>query len=393
MAKDTTHNQLIPGAEALDPLTYFEVINRRKVTLALQGMTIASTGIIGGLLWFRGHLTPGMILLGFSVYTIVLLLLNLRGKLSLSLAGLLWLFPIVLTLLMIDGEGLHDPGMLGFSLYMIVAVLLMGKNFLPVSWGISSIAVIFIFVSEKLQLFSWTQDMRYTSSFIDLITVLVILSVATGILWIVMDIIEVTIRRLVMGENQITEAYDLTLEGWSKALEMRDKETRGHSRRVTLLTMKIAEQMGIPKEEIYNLRRGALLHDIGKMAIPDIILHKPGQLDEEEWEIIRQHPGYAHEMLKDIEFLEPALAIPLYHHERWDGDGYPNGLSGKEIPLGARIFSVVDNWDALNSNRPYRTAWKQEDVITYINEESGKKFDPQIVSIFLAIIRADYTMC
>jgi putative nucleotidyltransferase with HDIG domain len=321
------------------------------------------------------------------------LLLNLRGRLVVSLSGLLWLFPTMLTVLMIEGEGLHDPGMVGFGIYLIAAALLMGKRFLPAAWGISIGMVFIIFIVEKFRLISWTLDMRYNASFIDLITVLVILSVGTAILWIVMDIIEGTISKLVYGEHQVTKAYDLTLEGWSRALEMRDKETRGHSRRVTLLTMKIGEQMGISSDDLYHFRRGALLHDIGKMAIPDVILHKPGSLDDEEWDVIRKHPDYAYEMLKDIEFLEPALEIPLYHHEQWDGRGYPNGLSGEEIPLSARIFSVVDNWDALNSNRPYRSAWKQEDVVTYISEESGKKFDPNIVSVFLAIIKADYTMC
>ncbi len=129
------------------------------------------------------------------------------------------------------------------------------------------------------------------------------------------------------------------------------------------------------------------------MAIPDAILRKPGSLDEEEWIIVKQHPGYAYEMLKDIEFLSPALEIPLYHHERWDGKGYPNGLTADEIPLSARIFTVVDNWDALHSNRPYRTAWDQTDVINYLKQEAGKKFDPEVVGIFLALLDADYTMC
>ncbi|MBN2044546.1 MAG: HD-GYP domain-containing protein [Anaerolineales bacterium] len=380
-------------ADKFDLLTYFEIINRRKVTLILQGLLLLATSLIGGLLLFRGHNTPGQILLAFSVILIILLLLNLRGNYKASLIGLVWVSPVMLTLLMIEGEGLHDPGMAGFSLYVIAATLLMGKRYLPIAYGISIGMVAFIYISENAQLFSWTFDMRYTASFIDLITALVMLSIITAVLWIVMDIIEVTINKLITGEHQIKEAYDLTLEGWSRALEMRDKETRGHSRRVTLLTLKIGQRMGIPQEKLHHFRRGALLHDIGKMAIPDVILHKPGSLDEKEWKVIKKHPDYAYEMLKDIDFLEPALEIPLFHHERWDGQGYPKGLSGEEIPLAARIFAVVDNWDALNSNRPYRSAWNQEDVISYINQESGKKFDPQIVSIFLAIIRADYTMC
>ncbi|MFN2144407.1 MAG: HD-GYP domain-containing protein, partial [Anaerolineales bacterium] len=296
-------------------------------------------------------------------------------------------------ILMIEGEGLHDPGMIGFGLYVIVAALLMGKRFLPAAWAISAAMMVFIYLAENLELFAWTESRHYTSSPVDLIIVLVILTVGTAVFWIVMDIIEETISKLVWSENQIKEAYDLTLEGWSRALEMRDKETQGHSRRVTNLTLKIGKRMGFTQDELFHIRRGALLHDIGKMAISDNILHKPGSLDEEEWEIVRQHPGYAYEMLKDIEFLIPALEIPLYHHERWDGNGYPNGLTADEIPLSARIFTVVDNWDALHSNRPYRTAWKQADVIDYFKQESGKKFDPEIINLFLSLLEADYTMC
>ncbi|MFN2144406.1 MAG: HD-GYP domain-containing protein [Anaerolineales bacterium] len=381
------------GAKAFDLLTYYEIIDRRRVALTLQGLILTASSLIGGLLLSQGFNTPGMILLGFSAVTIILIILNLRGNILASVAGLLWLFPVILSTLMIDGEGLHDPGMIGFGLYVIVAALLMGKRFLPIAWAISSVMVGFIYLSETFPFFSWTEDIRYTSSFLDLVIVLVILTVGTAVFWIVMDIIEETVNKLIIGEHQIKEAYDLTLEGWSRALEMRDKETQGHSRRVTNLTLKIGERMGFSQEDLFHLRRGALLHDIGKMAVPDAILHKPGSLDEEEWEIIRQHPGYAYEMLKDIEFLIPALEIPLHHHEQWDGKGYPNGLAANQIPLSARIFAVVDNWDALLSNRPYRTAWNKADVINYLKQESGKKFDPEVVEIFLCLLEADYTMC
>ena len=149
-------------------------------------------------------------------------------------------------------------------------------------------------------------------------------------------------------------AYDATLEGWSRALDLRDKETEGHTQRVTEITERLASMLNIDDATIIHLRRGALLHDIGKMGIPDSILLKPETLTEEEWAIMRKHPQYAYEMLSMIDYLRPALDIPYCHHERWDGKGYPRGLKGEEIPLAARIFSVVDVWDALTSNRPYR---------------------------------------
>lgn len=181
-------------------------------------------------------------------------------------------------------------------------------------------------------------------------------------------------------------AYDLTLEGWSKALEIRDQETEGHAQRVTSLTIRLTEEMGVPRSQTIHIRRGALLHDIGKMGIPDKILHKPGPLTEEEWLVVKKHPQTAFELLLPIPFLHKALDIPYCHHERWDGSGYPRGLKGEEIPLAARIFSVVDVWDALTSDRPYRAAIPPEEASQYLREQSGIFFDPEIVLTFEKII-------
>jgi putative nucleotidyltransferase with HDIG domain len=186
---------------------------------------------------------------------------------------------------------------------------------------------------------------------------------------------------------ELALAYDTTLEGWSRALELRDQETEGHTERVTEMTLRLARAVGrFAEAELMHLRRGALLHDIGKMGIPDGILLKPGPLTEAEWEIMRQHPIYAHEMLSPIAFLRPALDIPYCHHEKWDGSGYPRGLRGEQIPLAARVFAVADVWDALRSNRPYRAAWPEAQVIAHIRSLSGVHFDPQIVEAFLKVL-------
>ncbi|MDI6770392.1 MAG: GAF domain-containing protein, partial [Anaerolineales bacterium] len=179
-------------------------------------------------------------------------------------------------------------------------------------------------------------------------------------------------------------AYNATIEGWSKALDLRDKETEGHTLRVTEMTLQLARGMGMGEAEIAHVRRGALLHDIGKMGIPDSILHNPGPLTDEEWAIMRRHPQYAFEMLSPIAYLRPALDIPSYHHEKWDGTGYPRGLKGEQIPLAARIFAVVDVYDALTSDRPYRKAWPEKKALNYIREQSEKHFDPQVVEAFLS---------
>jgi PAS domain S-box-containing protein len=181
---------------------------------------------------------------------------------------------------------------------------------------------------------------------------------------------------------ELTLAYDTTLEGWSRALDMRDQETEGHSRRVTDLTMSLAQTMGIYGDELTHIYRGALLHDIGKMGIPDSILLKPGPLTPEEWVIMRTHPQNAYTLLAPISHLRRALDIPYSHHEKWDGSGYPRGLKGEEIPLSARIFAVVDTWDALNSDRPYRKAWSREKAFIYILQQTGKAYDPAVVEQF-----------
>jgi PAS domain S-box-containing protein len=194
-----------------------------------------------------------------------------------------------------------------------------------------------------------------------------------------------TLQRM---NSEMIIAYDSTIEGWSRALDLRDKETEGHTVRVTEMTVSLAQAFGIPEEELVQIRRGALLHDIGKMGVPDSILVKPGPLTEEEWAIMRKHPGFAYELLSPILFLRPALDIPYCHHEKWDGTGYPRGLKGEQIPLSARIFSVVDVWDALRSDRAYRKGWPEEQVREYIESQSGAEFDPQVVPIFLDLIKS-----
>lgn len=188
---------------------------------------------------------------------------------------------------------------------------------------------------------------------------------------------------LEMTNEELTHAYDRTLEGWSHALELRDIETHGHTQRVMNATFRLARIMGMTEEELVHLRRGALLHDIGKLAIPDRILLKAGPLTDGEWEIMCLHPLYAYELLSPIPFLRAALDIPFCHHEWWDGTGYPRGLRGEEIPLASRIFTVVDVVDALRSNRPYCDRWPKESILDHIREHAGKHFDPRVVSIFL----------
>lgn len=188
------------------------------------------------------------------------------------------------------------------------------------------------------------------------------------------------------SHSELSIAYDSTIEGWSHALELRDKETKGHSQRVTNSTVQLAQILRIKEEELIHIRRGALLHDIGKMGIPDNILLKAGALTEEEWQIMRKHPEYAYQLLAPIAYLRKALDIPYYHHEKWDGTGYPHRLKGEQIPIAARIFAVIDVWDALSFDRPYRNALPTNEVVKYVKAHVGTHFDPMVVEGFLKLI-------
>jgi PAS domain S-box-containing protein len=196
----------------------------------------------------------------------------------------------------------------------------------------------------------------------------------------------VLLKELQRTNLELTLAYNTTIEGWSRALDLRDRDTEGHTQRVTDWAVKLARRLGFSETELVHVRRGSVLHDIGKMAIPDGILLKPGPLTPEEWEIIRQHPRYAYELLSPIPYLGSAVDIPHYHHERWDGGGYPHNLKETQIPLPARLFAVVDVYDALTSRRPYRPAWKADDAIVYISNQRGKHFDPEVATEFVKML-------
>lgn len=195
-------------------------------------------------------------------------------------------------------------------------------------------------------------------------------------------------KELQRSNSELMLAYEATLEGWSAALDLRDSETEGHTQRVTHMAMELAQAMGIRERELVNIRRGALLHDIGKMGVPDEILLKPDKLTDDEWDHMRMHAVYAYNLLSNITYLRDAIDIPYCHHEKWNGTGYPRGLKGEEIPFAARIFAVADVYDALTSDRPYRKGWSQEKALDYIRGQSGTYFDPKVVDVFLNIIES-----
>jgi len=281
----------------------------------------------------------------------------------------------LITFSLIDGVGLKDSGLIAYPLFIVFVSFLFGKNKSPFVTLITIGSVVLVYFFERMG-YSHPEKWSTESQLKSIVTLLI----ATGFfLWAVMDNWERVMQNL-------RDTYDSTLSGWGKALEYHDQETEGHSLRVTEMTVELAQRLGVSGQKLHHIRRGALLHDIGKMAIPDVILLKNGSLTDDEWEIVKMHPVHARNLLENIPFLKPALDIPYCHHERWDGSGYPQGLLKDKIPLAARIFAIIDVWDALTSNRPYRQAWSGEKTKDYIQEQSGILFDPQIVQVFLGLI-------
>ncbi len=279
-----------------------------------------------------------------------------------------------------EGISLFDPGIVALPLLIILSSFLFGSRMIYGVTFMILVGVGLLAYAERTGIISppsLASDER--------LIIISLLIIFTAVLQkqIIWDWERVA-KGYRQSERQIHEAYVLTLEGWAKTLEFHDRETLGHSQRVTALCQGLAEKLGIQEpRELEYIRWGALLHDIGKLAIPYKILHKEGELSKEEWDIIKRHPDYAKDLLGNISYLKPALTIPCSHHENWDGTGYPQQLKGEGIPLSARIFSVVDNWDALTTDRPYRKAWSREEAINYMREQSGKKFDPKIVDVFI----------
>jgi HD-GYP domain-containing protein (c-di-GMP phosphodiesterase class II) len=321
-------------------------------------------------------------LLGLALFCIPLLFLNSKGHFILS-ASLFCLFVLIaINVNMFDGDGVHDAGILAYPILILFGALFFGKRASPI---ISLAAIGSLVAIVYLEIHGYVHPTIGATEFDVLIPIAVLLLGASAVTWIIVRNLEKNLERVKASDAELRKNYDLTLEAWAKVLEYRDRETEGHSRRLVELSTGLARALGLGEEEITHLRRGAQLHDIGKLAIPDHILLKPAALDDSEREMIQKHPLYAKQMLSEIPFLQPAISVAYSHHEQWDGHGYPEGSTGKEIPLLARIFAVVDTWDALCSERPYRQAWSAEEATAYIKKNAGIKFDPHIVEVFLQI--------
>lgn len=309
--------------------------------------------------------------------------LNSRGRHSTSASLILAVLLCIADYNLYATGGLQDSGMLVYPLIIIVGSLFLGKRAVPM---LTFVSVGSLGVLAYLEIKGDFLPAPVSTDAGFCLSACVLLLASGALVWAILNNTERNISHIRRAEEELRKTYHLTLQGLARALEYRDMETEGHSRRVVDLSVRLAREMNFGEDEIEHIQRGALIHDIGKMAIPDHILSKQGPLTYDEKKIMEKHTVYAKEILSPISFLNPASIISYCHHERWDGWGYPQGLRGDEIPLPARLFAIVDQWDALHSERPYRKAWPEERIISYLKDNSGKCFDPRVVDAFMRVV-------
>ena len=318
-----------------------------------------------------------------GLFCIPVLILNQRGHLRLSAIILSLVVLLAITLNLYDGDGLHDAGILAMPVFIMTGTLMFGKR-AAVFFGLAAIFALTAIV--YLEINGYIHPTLRPSTFTMLVPMIMLLLAAAVIVWVIVDRVEQNILRTRESEGEVRRSYrphsgslvqDPGTPGQGNAWSYRTRG--GHDRSA------LAQLMGLSGKSLLDIRRGALLHDIGKLAIPDSILLKAGKLTEAEWAIMKEHPTLAHDVLAPIQYLQDALDIPWCHHEKWDGTGYPRSLRGEEIPLAPRVFAVVDVWDALTSDRPYREAMEKPIATEYIRSLAGSHFDPRVVAAFLVL--------
>jgi putative nucleotidyltransferase with HDIG domain len=279
------------------------------------------------------------------------------------------------------GEGLYDESVFALPIFVIAATFLFSRR--SALWLATAAAITLLLTLYALQNRSAVHAVQiHPASLLRVVVLAVIVLTAAGVAWVVREGWDANLASLI-------ESYESTIRGWARALDYKGGDIAGHSQRVTDLSVALAQRLGCSAEELDATRWGAYLHDVGKMAIPDRILLKPGPLDPDERRIIERHPLLGRSFIDDIPFLKSAAAVVYAHHERWDGGGYPEGLRGEEIPLVARVFTVADQWDALNSDRPYRNAWPKDDIVAYLHDNTGLIYDPRIVAALIELLDED----
>jgi len=366
--------------------SYARIVDTPAVVKTLILISLFGNLAIGVVYWLENGIQETSISL-FIVALVSLGLLFLHRFGYSQAAGLILylLISLMLTFNISIGHAIYDEAMIAFPLLIIFSGLIFGKRASVLVTGITVFQICLIYILAQaghVRPFGGAVQVRLEET----ITTLIILISSGFLVWVVIDIIENAVEKILLSEQELENAYDLTLAAWAKALELRGREAPGHSGRVTTLATLLAEQMGIDEGKVWHIRQGAMLHDIGKMGIPENILLKTNQLDRTEKQTLVQHTSMAKDIIKDIDYLSGALEIVSYHHERYDGSGYPGELSGEKIPLSAQIFSIVDCWDMLRTRRPCREAKTDQEALVYLREQSGKKFNPEVVEAFLKMV-------
>ena len=350
------------------------------IRLILLGMLCVSL-LIGFIILQAQYLTAYTLFGLAAVCVVSLLIQRFTGSYRLAALTLIVAAVVVIQYNMMYGQGIQDVAVAALPGLIILSAILFGTPSIPIFTLMTVISALVATLLPHQTISAGDEDWT------DFLILTALLIGYAALAHILVSRLEKYLEQLRFKEGEISRAYDATLTGLSKALELRDRPTEGHSRKVVELTERLAREIGInDKHELEVLRYGAMLHDIGKLSIPDSILQKPGPLNEEEWKVMRKHPEYGMALLNEIGYLKRSVDMVLYHHERWDGSGYPKGLRGEAIPMPARLLCIIDNWEALSVDRPYRSRWPQEKIRAYLEQNAGKLFDPQIVSAFLKVV-------
>ncbi len=362
----------------------YEQKQKRRVLSGVLWIMMALALAIGFINLRLGAVPESVALFAAAAVSIPALILNQRGLYDIAAGVASVVVLVTLDFTLWRAGGIHDAAIVTIPLFVMLGPLLFSRRALPI-FVIAALASVIAIGALELPGESQFALARNVAD----IAVISLLTVGSGLMaWLTIGRLEENVQRARRSESDLHETYERTLEGWSKALEHRDLETHGHTRRVVDLCLRLAREWDFNEDEMARIRHGALLHDIGKLAIPDSILLKEGPLNSSELRVMQRHPDVALWMLSEIPYLQSALTIPASHHERWDGSGYPKGLRATEIPMEARIFAVVDAFDALTSNRPYRKAWSISKALNYIKDNSGTIFDPEVCAAFLRLQEA-----
>lgn len=362
--------------------------DQKKVLDVLLRITITASLLLA-VIWSRDGIGTGaIVILMMAGFSILLWYLNKFDFTRLSGTTFILVIVAGLTYLAIREDGFYNVPVIAYPIVVLLSGLVFGRRSVPFTTGLVFIVILLFWFLERAGVIQPFNGL-VTYWVGDLITALVLLGTTGVLLWLLLALVENNLIKVVQSERLLEDTYALTLESWANALELRGLETSGHHQRLLALAERFGAELNLTEPEKQALFNGILLHDIGKMGIPDAVLLKPGKLTAEEFRIVKSHPQLGSRLLADIDYLQPALPVVLHHHERWDGKGYPYGLKAEEIPLLARIAALLDSWDALTQPQVYREAWRRRQALDYLVEEAGAHFDPELTRRFVDLLRAE----